>query len=102
MELIKEFERICSQIGKHVGYKGWIENYQMDTDNKDNFWQSFDNDTNISWAETKEDILEDSGNVYSSEPRGIFRGEYFTLALINSDFSSELYWLVLDSKKEIK
>lgn len=102
MELIKEFERICSQIGEHVGYEGWVESYQINTADKDSFWQSFDNDTNISWAETKEDILEDTGEVYNAEPRGIFRGEDITLALINSDFSSELYWLVLDSKKEIK
>lgn len=102
MKLIEEFEKICSQIGEHVGFVGYIEGYQISTGDKDSFWQSFDNDTNISWAETKEDILEDSGNVYEAEPRGIFRGEDFTLALINSDFSSELYWLVLDSKKEIK
>ena len=98
MELIKEFERICSQIGEHVGYEGWVENYQINTADKDSFWQSFDNDTSISWAETKED----TDNVYNDEPRGIFRGEDITLALVKSDFDSELYWLVLDSKKEIK
>ena len=59
MELIKEFERICSQIGEHVGYEGWVESYQINTADIDSFWQSFDNDINISWAETKEDILEE-------------------------------------------
>lgn len=101
MKLIKEFERICSQIGEHVGYEGYIESYQINTADTDSFWQSYD-DESLYWAEDKEDILEDSGNAYSSEIRGIFRGDKITLALINSDFGGDPYWLVLNSKKEIE
>ena len=102
MELIKEFERICSQIGEHVGYNGYVENYQIDTTNDDCFWQTSNKYKEISWAKDKEDVLEDNNNIYNTEYEDIFRGEDITLVLIRSDFSRELYWLFLDSKKEIK
>lgn len=102
MKLIEEFDEICKKIKDHVGYGGFIENYQIDTTNQDCFWQACSEDESIYWAETEEDILEDTGDVYSSETRGIWRGEEITLALVKSDFNSEYYWLVLDSTKEIK
>lgn len=102
MKLIKDFERICSQIGEHIGYEGYIESYQINTVDQDSFWQFCSDGETIYWAETKMDILEDTGDVYSAETNGIFRGDEITLALINSDFGGDPYWLVLKSKKEIE
>jgi len=100
MELIKDFERVCSQIAEHVGYNGYIENYQINTTDVDYFWQA--DDSSISWAQDKEDVLEGDGDIYISEHKGIFIGEDITLALVESSFDNEVYWLVLNSKKEIK
>ena len=102
MKLIEEFEGLCKKIKDHVGYDGFIENYQIDTSSQDNFWQFCSDGETIYWAETEMDILEDTGDVYSSEASGVFKGDEITLALVESDFSRDLYWLVLDSKKEIK
>jgi hypothetical protein len=102
MKLIEEFDEICNKIGKHVGYDGYVENHSLDTSNINNFWQSCSNDDSIYWAETKEDILEDTGDIYHSDTRGIHRGEEITLALVTSDFGDGDYWLVLDTKNEIK
>lgn len=102
MKLIDEFDEICKKIKDHVGYDGFIESYQIDTGDQDCFWQACSDDESIYWAETAEDFLEDTGNAYHSDTRGIWRGEDITLALVESDFNSEYYWLVLDSNKEIK
>lgn len=101
MKLIEEFEGLCKRIKDHVGYEGFIESYQIETSDQDSYWQTYFDDKSIKWSENKEDVLEDSGNAYSCETRGIFRGEEITLALVDSDFGNELYWLVLDSNKEL-
>ena len=100
MKLVKQFNKICSKLAKHVGYDGFIENNQIDTDEYESFWQI--NDEEITWAENEEDILEETDKVYSSEIKGIFRGVEATLVLVESVFGDGDYWLVLDSNKEIK
>lgn len=102
MKLIEEFEGLCKRIKDHVGYEGFIESYQIETSDQDSYWQFCSDGETIYWAETEIDILEDTGDVYSAETRGIFRGEEITLALVDSDFGNELYWLVLNSNKELK
>jgi len=102
MNIIENYEKACKDIAEHVGYEECIQEYCIDTNDKNYFWQSCSEDETIYWAETKEDILEDTGDVYSSETSGIYRGENITLVLIRSDFDSSKYWLVLNSKNEIK
>jgi len=64
MKLVKQFNKICSKLAKHVGYDGFIENNQIDTDEYESFWQISDEE--IEWAETEEDILKETDKVYSS------------------------------------
>jgi prolyl oligopeptidase PreP (S9A serine peptidase family) len=101
MKLILEFDEVCNKIAKHVGYEGYIENYQIDTSHAKSFWQLCNEET-VYWADTEEDILEDTDDVYSSDVKGVYRGEELTLILVESDFGNGDYWLVLDSKNEIK
>ncbi len=102
MKLLKQLHDAGFELATHVGYDGYIFDYLIEARSENSFWQPFDEDEQISWADEEEDILEDTGNQYTSETRGIWRGEEITLALVVSDFNSEKYWLVLDSKKEIK
>lgn len=102
MKLLEKLHDVGFELANHVGYDGYIFDYQIEAESENSFWQTFNEDEEISWADTEDDILEDSGNQYSSETRGIWRGKETTLALVRSDFNSEYYWLVLDSEKEIK
>lgn len=102
MKLIEELHSVAFDLSKHVGYSGYIFDYLIEARYENSYWQACSDDDSIYWAETEEDILEDTGDVYHSDTRGIYRGEEVTLALVMSDFNSEYYWLVLDSSKEIK
>ena len=102
MKLLDKLHDAGFELANHVGYDGYIFDYQIEARSGDSFWQACSDDESIYWADTEDDILEDTGDVYSSETRGIYRGEETTLALVRSDFNSEYYWLVLDSEKEIK
>lgn len=102
MNLVEKYESVCSEIAEHVNYLGYVEEYPIQTDDFSFYWQTCSDDETIYWAKTKEDILEDTEDVYSDETRGIYRGEEITLALIRSDFDGSKYWLALNSKNEIK
>jgi len=102
MKLLKKLHDVCVELATHVQYDGYILDYLIEARNENSYWQACSDDESIYWAETEEDILEDTGDVYHSDTRGIWRGEEITLALVESDFNREYYWLVLDSSKEIK
>lgn len=98
MELLKKLHDVGFELATHVQYDGYIFDYLIEARSENSFWQACSNDESIYWAETEEDILD----AYHSDTRGIWRGEEITLALVESDFNREYYWLVLDSSKEIK
>lgn len=100
MRLIEELEDIYARIAEHVSYDADIEEYLIDTSTKDCFWSISIND--IIWADKEDDILEDSENYYQSDLLNFFRGEEFSLALVEADTGADDYWIVLDNDKEIK
>lgn len=100
MKLLKKLHDVGFEIATHVQYDGYIFDYLIEARSEKSFWKVL-HDQEIWWADTEEDVLEDTGNQYTSELKGLYRGEDITLALVVSDFSSEKYWLVLNSKKEI-
>ena len=102
MKLIQNYEKSCKDIAEHVGYEGVIENYVIDTEFINGFFSFFAEIEEIGWAETKEDVIEQDGEYYQAECTGFYKGKEITLALVDSDFGGDRYWIAFKTENEIK
>lgn len=101
MDLIKNYENACDAIAKHVGYDDFISNYTISTEFIDCFYSFFGEIEEIGWAESLEDLNEQDGEYYQAECSGFYEGKNFTLALVDSDFGGDKYWIVFKTENKI-
>lgn len=99
--LIENWRNSLKIISEHVNvYDVNLEDYVLSLDGWESYW--LHNEEAICWGDTKKDVLDETGNEYTSDIKYIFKGEDFSLALVSSDFGDDDYFLILNNKKELR
>jgi hypothetical protein len=103
MNLIENYEKACKDIAEHVGCKGCISDYPIYIEDINCFFTFSAENRELNWSDDKGEVEVLYGDdLYNSDCGDIYRGEEFTLALVNPDYGEEDYWIVFKTKNEIK
>lgn len=109
MDLLKQYFEIQEKIYNYFEYE---ENWKVIPLNDDTsmYWR-VENDSEINYADKPSDLLEDfdEGNYYPMEiytqrflNKYIYRGEDYTMIVVDTHTDGNKFLSILDNKKEIK
>lgn len=107
----KYFE-LQENLFEHCGYHEQWRIFPM-VDERESIWQVQGGEGSggeIHWGDSEEQLLDkEEGDFYSGEiytqrhhNKWVFRGEKYTLALVDTHCDGNIYLLILDNEKELK
>jgi len=107
MELLDKFNAVRQEIFNYFGYKEDWRVLPLD-DAREYFW-SLDGlgPGTVKFADTEDELKDESGNYYEDEiytqrhlPQWVYRGEHFTMVVVDTNTDGNQFLRIFDNDKE--
>jgi len=106
MNVINQYFNLLKEVYEYFGF---AESYVVCPveDHRNYYWKVY-GDSHVVYAENREDVAEETGNHYEADiytqrfyDKWIYRGEEFTMIMIDTHTDGNRFFAIYDNTKEI-